>query len=201
MQYHIALLALGLQVRKTLPVDQVLGTGDSSCSSGSAEVARLAIVVTLRTENAVDVTILVGGQAHIIDIGSRHDILRHSDRLIPETEVVDTVRTLSHSEETLAVGSFHTYHEQILAIPLDGTRVERSIHHDALHQVWITLLIEVVTPLQRSMLCCQNRVLVLLVDAVAPLYRFVLAAQQLLMMSTQCLYFVLKRCHILIILL
>jgi len=35
MQYHIALLALGLQVRKTLPVDQVLGTGDCRSSSSS----------------------------------------------------------------------------------------------------------------------------------------------------------------------
>ena len=147
MENHIALLALGLQIRKTLPVYQVLGTGDGCSSSSSTEVAKLIIIMTLSTEHAIDVAILMSCESHIIDVGSRNNILRHGDRLIPETEVVNTIRTFCYGKETLAVGTLHTYNEEILAVPLDGTRIERSIHHDALHEMRITLLIEVVTPL------------------------------------------------------
>ena len=184
MKNHIALLTLGLQVWKTLPVYQVLGTCNSCSSSSSTQVARLVIIVALSTEHAIDITILMSGESHIIDIGSRNHILWHGDRLIPETEVIYTVRTLSYSEEALAVGTLHTYNEEILAVPLDGTRVQRSIHHNALHQIWVALLIEVVTPLQWSMFCSEDRILILLVDTVTPLYRFILAAQQFLVMST-----------------
>ena len=147
MENHIALLALGLQIRKTLPVYQVLGTGDGCCSSSSTEVTRLIIIMTLSTEHAIDVAILMSCESHIIDVGSRNNILRHGDRLIPETEVVNTIRTLCYGKEALAVSTLYTNNEEILTIPLDGTRIERSIHHDALHEIRITLLIEVVTPL------------------------------------------------------
>ena len=146
MENHIALLALGLQVRKTLPVYQVLGTGDGCCSCSSTEVARLIIIMTLCTEHTIDVTILMSCESHIIDVGSRNNILRHGNRLIPETEVVNTIRTLCYGKEALAVSTLYTNNEEILTIPLDGTRIEGSIHHDALHEIRITLLIEVVTP-------------------------------------------------------
>ena len=90
---------------------------------------------------------IYGCESHIIDVGSRNNILRHGDRLIPETEVVNTIRTLCYGKETLAVSTLNTNNEEILTIPLDGTRIERSIHHDALHEIRITLLVEVVTPL------------------------------------------------------
>ena len=195
MKNHIALLTLGLQVWKTLPVDQVLGTCNSCSSCSSTQVAWLVIIVAFCTEHTIDITILMSGESHIIDIGSRNYILWHGDRLIPETEVIYTVRTLSYSEEALAVGTLHTYNEEILAVPLDGTRIESSIHHDTLHQIWVTLLIEVVSPLQWSMFCGEDWVLIFLVDTVAPLYRFILAAQQFLVMSTESLHFFLKCSH------
>ena len=197
MKNHITLLALGLQVWKTLPVNQILGTSDCSSSSSSTQVAWLVIIVALCTEHTIDIAILMGGESHIIDIGSWNHILRHGDRFIPETEVIDTVRTLSYSKEALAVGTLHTYNEEILTVPLDGTRVQRSIHHDALHQIWVALLIEVVAPLQWSMFCGEDRILILLIDTIAPLYWFILAAQQFLVMSTESLHFVLKCSHIL----
>ena len=195
MENHIALLALGLQVRKALPVYQVLGTGNGCSSSSSTEVARLCIIMTLCTEHAIDVAILMSCESHIIDVGSRNNILRHGDRLIPETEVVNTIRTLCHGKETLAVSTLYTNNEEILTIPLDGTRIERSIHHDALHEIRIALLIEVVTPLQWCMFCGEDWVLILFVDTISPLYGFILTAQQFLIMSAKCFHFVLKCSH------
>ena len=195
MKHHITLLALGFQVWQTFPVDQIFGTCDGSRSSSSAKVAGLSIVVTLGTEYAIYPSILMGGKTHIVDIGSGNHIFRHRDRLIPETEVIHTIGTFCHSEEALAVCTFHANYQQILAIPFDGTRIEGSIHHDALHQIGVILFVKVITPLQRSMFCSKNRILPTVIDTVTPLFHFIFLGQQRLMMSTQNLYFFVKIAH------
>ena len=123
--------------------------------------------------------------AHVIDIGGRHHILRHGNRLLPETEVIDTVRRLCHGKERLTVGSLHAHHQQILVVPLDGSAVQRGVHHDALHQIRVVVLVEIVAPLQGSMLSREDGVFVFIVDTIPPLHGFVLFRQQRLMMGAQ----------------
>ena len=120
MQHHIALLTLRLEVGQTVPCLQVFRTGDTSrCRSGT-EVAWLRVVVPLGTEHAINPAILMLCDTHVIDIRGGNHIVGHRDRLFPEAEVVDAIRTLCHGKETLSVGSLHTDDEQILAIPFDG---------------------------------------------------------------------------------
>ena len=197
MKHNIALLALSLQVWKSFPIYQIFGTCNSSSCSCSTQIAWLTVIMTLCTEHTIDIAIFVSSQTHIINIGSRNDVFRHCNRLIPETEIIYTVRTFCYCKETLAVGTLYTDNEQILTIPLDSTGIQSSIHHDSLHKIWITLLVEIISPLQWSVFSCKDRVLILLINTISPLYRFVLAAQQFFMMSTQSFNFVLKSCHIL----
>ncbi len=147
MQHYVALLRLRLQIGQTLPSLQVLGTCDTCGSSSSTEVAWLRVIVTLGTEHAINPAILVPSDTHIIDIGGRYHIVGHRDGLVPEAEVVDTIGRLGHSEERLTVGSLHAHYQAVFPLPLDSTRIQRGIHHDALHQVGIILLAEVITPL------------------------------------------------------
>ena len=136
-------------------------------------------------EHPVDPTILMLRDAHVIDIGGWHHILRHGDRFLPEAEVIDTVGRLCHGEERLTVGSLHAHHQQILVVPLDGPAVQGGVHHDALHQIRVVVLVEIVAPLQGSVLSREDRVFVFLVDTVPPLHGFVLFRQQRLMMGAQ----------------
>ena len=115
-------------------------------------------------------------ETHVIDIGGGDGVLRHGDGLRPEAEVVDAVRTFSHGEETLAVGTLDTYNEQVLAVKLYGSAVERGVHHDALLQVGVVLLVEVIAPFQRSVLGCEDWILIACVDAVSPFLCDVLTA-------------------------
>ena len=154
--------------------------------------------MTLSTEHTVDPTVLMLCDTHIIDIRGGNHIVGHGNGLVPETEVIDTVGRLGHCEETLTVGTFYAHHEHILAVPLDGTGVQGGITHDALHQIGVVLLVEVIFPLQGHVGRCQNRVLVLLIDAITPLHGFVLLAQQFFMMLAQSGHLLLKFCHILI---
>ena len=197
VQHHITLLTLGFQVGQSVPGFQVLGTGDASSGCGSTQVARLRVVVTLSTEHAVYPTILMLCQSHIINVGSRHHIIRHGDRLIPETEVVDTIRTLGHSKVTLAVSPLNTHHQTVFPLPFNGTCVQRGITHNTLHQVRVVVLIKVVLPLQGHMFSRHHRVLVLLVNTISPLQGFVLSRKQLLMMFSQSRYLLFKLAHIL----
>ena len=105
-------------------------------------------------------------QTHIIDICRRLAILRQSDRTIPETEVVHSVRALGHCKEGLAVSSLDAYYKNIFSVPLDGSGVECSVHAETLHQIRICLLIEVVAPEKRSVVTCKDRIRITLVNSV-----------------------------------
>ena len=125
------------------------------------------------------------GEAHVVDIGGRYDIIGHGDGLGPEAEVVDTVGTLCHGEERLAVGTLHTDNNDVFPVPLDGTAVERGVHHDALHEIGVVFLAEVVAPRERGMLGSDDRILILGIDAVSPFTRDIGASKQLLVAVSQ----------------
>ena len=195
MEHDVTLLRLCLQIGQTIPGLQVFCTGDTCSSSGSRKVARLRVIMTLCTEHTIDPAVLMLSDTHIIDVRGGNHIVGHRDRLFPETEVVDAVGRLCHSEETLTVGSLNTDHQHVFPLPLQSTSIQRSITHDTLHQIGIILFVEVVFPFQRHVSSCYNRVLIFLVDTITPLYGFVLFCQQLLMMSTQGCHFLFKFSH------
>ena len=183
-------LALRLQVGQSFPGLQVPCARYGRRGRGCREVAWATVIVALGTEHAVDPAVLVLRQSHVVDV--RGGLLRvgHGDGLLPEAEVIDAVRTLGNGEEALAVGPLHAAHQQVAPIQADGSGVQHRVHHDALHQVGVVLLTEIISPLQRCVVSRQHRVAVLFVDAVAcmaeqPLgraaswQRLVLACQQL----------------------
>ena len=135
-------------------------------------------------------------QSHIIYIGSRHHVIRHGDRLLPEAEVVDAIRTLCHRKVTLAVSTLNTHHQTVFSLPFNGTCVQRCITHNTLHQVRVVLLVEVVFPLQGHVFSCYHRVLVLLVNTIPPFHGFILLCQQLLMMFSKSCHLLFKFAHI-----
>ncbi len=183
MQHYVTLLRLRLQVGQALPCLQVFGAGDTSCCSGCTQVAGLAVVVTLSAEDTINPAILMLCDAHIINIGSRDDVVRHGDRLLPEAEVIHAVRRLGHGKERLAVSTLDTNYQTILALPFDGSRIQRGIHHDTLHQVRVVLFAEIIAPFQRRMFSSKYRILPLVINTIPPLHGFILARQQLFMMS------------------
>ena len=207
VEHHVALLRARAEVGQALPRDEILRAGDAGCGRRGREVAGLRVVMALGTEDAVDPSVLMGSDAHIIDIRCRNDVLGHRDGLRPEAEVVDAVGTLGRGEERLAVGTLHTDNEHILVMPLDGAAVERGVHHDALHQVGVVLLTEVIAPFQGRMVGRQDGVLILLINTVlciaerpkgraAPLFDSILTVEQCLMVCTQGCHFLFKFSHI-----
>ena len=179
VQHHVALLAGTLDIRQALPVHQILGAGHAGGSRSGREVSFCVVVLALHAENAVNPAVLVGGKAHIIHIGSGLSPLGHRDGTRPEGEIVHAVGTFGHGKERLAVGSFYTHHQHILVFPLDGAGIKGGVNAETLHQVRVAVRIEVVAPLQRSMVGRQDGILVTLVHTV-PLHGEVLSFNQLL---------------------
>ena len=138
----------------------------------------------------------MGCQSHVVDVGCWNHIIRHRNRFIPEAEVIDSVGTHRHGKETLAVSTFNAHDKQVFALPLDGAGIQRCIHHDALHQIRIVFLVEVIAPFQRRMLSGENRVGILCIDTVPPFQWFVFLSQQLLMVCTQGCHFCIKITHV-----
>ena len=152
--------------------------------------------MTLGTEDSVYPAVFVGGEAHIVDIGGRYHIFRHRDGIIPETEVIHTVRTFRHGKERFAVSAFHTQQQQVFAIPLDGAGVERGIHADAFHQVGVGTFIQIIAPEDRGVRRRHYRIFVAGEDAVASLHGFILSRNQLLVFLKEFVYLIIKSFHI-----
>ena len=185
VEHHIALLTARLEVGQPLPVDKVLGPGDGRRGRSRRKVGWLTVVVPLGAEHAIDPPILMLRDAHIVDVGGRHLIVGHGDGLVPEAEIVDAVGTLCHGKERLAVGTLHPHDNHIFALPLDGATVERGIHHDALHEIGVVALAQIVSPGERCVLGSDDRVLILGIDAVSPFTRDIWAGEQLLVAVDQ----------------
>ena len=138
----------------------------------------------------------MAGQAHIVDVGGGDYIFGQHDGIVPQAEVVHAIGTFGYGEEGFAVGAFHAQHQQVAALPLDGSRVECRIHADALHEVGIGLLVQVVTPEDGRMCCRDYGVFVARDDAVAARYGFILSRDQLFVFLKQTFYLIAKCFHI-----
>ena len=117
------------------------------------------------------------GQTHVIYVGCRLAIFRHGDRTVPETEVVHSVRALGHSEEGFAVRTLDTHDEDIFSVPLYSSRIECGVHFETLHQIWVGLLVKVITPEKRGVCTGQNRIDVAFIDTVS-FYGLVLSCDE-----------------------
>ena len=121
MQHHVSLLALGLQIRQTLPCLQILSSSDACRCRRSREIIRLCVVMALGTKHTIYPAVLMLGDTHIIDIGGGNHIVGHRDGLLPEAEIVDAVGRLSHSEIALTICTLHTDDKHVLPLPLNST--------------------------------------------------------------------------------
>ena len=183
MQNHIALLGLGFEVWKTFPVHKVLGSGDTcACHCRRQVTLRCVRVFALNTEDAVNPSVLVGGQPHVIDIDSRLAVLRHCHRIVPETEIVDSVGALRDGEERLPVCAFHSYREHIFSVPLDGSGIEGGVDAESFLQIRIRGRVQVIFPEHRSMSARENRILVSFINAVH-INRLILFGNQIFIIS------------------
>ena len=196
MEDYVALLALRLEVGQAFPGLEVFGAGDGCGGRGGREVAGgCRVIVAFGTEYSVNPAVLVPGEAHVVDVGGRDYVVRHGHGIVPKAEVVNPVGALGHCEERLAVGTLHADHQQVLAVHLYRAGVEGGVHADALHQVGVGLLVEVVAPEQGRVGRCDNRVLVACEYAVAFVCRFVLAGEQRLVACRDFFQFFFKALH------
>ena len=142
------------------------------------------MVLALHAEKAVNPSVLVCSQAHVVDVGGRLAVFRHGDRPWPEAEIVHSVGAFRYGEEGLAVICLHPGYKQVFAVPFDCTAVEDSVYAYPLHQERVVLFVKFVPPLNRSMCSREYRVFVTLVHAI-DINGFVLEGQEIFMFRPQ----------------
>ena len=124
------------------------------------------MVLALNAEQAINPSVLVSGQSHIIDVRSRLAVFGHSDRSWPETEIVHSVRALRNRKERLAVIGLHSHDEKITTVPLYRSAVKCCVDAYALHKERIGLFVKIVAPFERRVRSCQDRIYITLVNPV-----------------------------------
>ena len=128
MEHYVALLRTALQVRQTIPVNQVFGTSNTASSSSCREVVGLGVVMTLYAEKAVNPAVFMAGKSHIIHIRSRciqsgnataFRSFGQSNRMIPKTEIIHAIGRLGHSKERLSIVALYTHHQHVFIAQLN----------------------------------------------------------------------------------
>ena len=112
MKHHITLLTFSFQVRQTLPGFQVFGTGNSCRSRCRRQIShRSCVIVPFRTENTIYPTVFMGCETHVVNISCRNNVFRHHYRIIPKTEIVNTIRTFGYGKKRFTISTFHPNHQ------------------------------------------------------------------------------------------
>ena len=189
MQHHIALLARCFQVGQPFPVHQVACTYDSRLCHRCRQVARrCSAVMAFAAKDAINPSVLMGGETHVVHIGFRRIHVGQCQRTFPEAEIVHPVRAFGYGKERLPVRSLHAHHHQIFSVPFHGTAVHGGIEADALHAIRVGGGIEVVTPLQGNMCSGQYGMDITADDPVCLFLHFVRTLQQRFLALAQCFY-------------
>lgn len=157
---HVALLCGGgSQIREAFPFAQIPGADDAALGDRAGLVGLGSRgIAAFGAEQAVNPTVLMAHEAHVVNIGIRVVGFRDDARLVVETEAVNTRGGLRDAEEALAIPSLDTRAEGDAAIPFDGTGIHDRIDAKPLHEKGIPLFIEVIAPFERHMRGSQNRI-------------------------------------------
>ena len=118
------------------------------------------------------------GQTHVINVGFLCAGIRQHNRVIPEMEAVDTSITLCNSKERFSVIALHADNEMILSIQINRAGVHHSVDAETLHKVRIRLLIQIISPVNRSELSCQHRILIAVINTVVKICFCVLSCHK-----------------------
>ena len=166
-QVYIALLraALGHKVGQALPCFQVLGAHNTGGCHGGAEV-RVGGILALGAEDAVNIAVLMLGQAHIVDVGFLRAGIGQLNGLVPEAEPLHGGVALCHAEKALTVVALDAGYQIVFAVQLDGARVEHGIDAQTLDKIGVGLWVKVKAPFQRDHLAGQHGVLPAVINAV-----------------------------------
>ena len=152
-KHNIALLSsVRNQIGKAFPVYKVFCT----CNTGSGSCARSVAfggigIFAFGAEHAVNPAIFVSCKTHIVDVGIGFIGLRQGYWAIPETEIIDTIRTFGNGKERFTIGSLNPHNQQVFAVPLNSSRVECGVNTNAFHKKRVRFGIQVETPVQWSM--------------------------------------------------
>ena len=120
-------------------------------------------------------------QTHIINIRLLWAGIRKPHRIIPETEAIDTAFTLCYCKKGLAVISFYSRHQIVFPIQVNGSGVHHRIHPKTLHEIRVGIRIQIISPVNRRMFPCQNRIDIPVKDSIVKITFLILLFNQLIL--------------------
>ena len=130
------------------------------------------------------------GQTHVIYVCFVRLGIGQLNGIIPETEIINAAFTFCDCEEGLSVTSLNSCDEADLSVHLDSTGVHYSVYSETLHKVGICFGVQVISPKNRSMLCCKNRIFIAVINTVVIVGFFVFAGKQnFLLCKLACIFF------------
>ena len=168
---------LGHQIRQAFPRVQILGADNACCRHCRRQVGRV-FGTGFGAEHAVDPTVLVLSQPHVIDIGFVRIQIRQHNRLFPKAKIVDAVGALCNRKEAFSVIALYPNHKTILAIQINCSGVEHRVDSQPFQKKRVRFRIQIVPPVQRHMVTGEHRIFPPQVDTIIKRRFLIFAAEQ-----------------------
>jgi len=147
MKHDISLLTSCFKIRKPIPFFKIMSTGYSGSSNSRGEISsRSSRVFSLRTKDTINPSVFMPCKAHVINVCIRIVCFRHGYRVVPEPEIINSIRTFCDSKKGFPVIPLNTNSEYVFPFKLHCTCIECCMNAKAFHQVRICYPIEVISP-------------------------------------------------------
>jgi hypothetical protein len=192
-QQYIALL-WGMESRQVIeafPMLKISCAHDARRRNGRRQAGRRRILA-LGAEHTVDPAVFMLRQAHVVNIGFLRAGIRQDNRMIPKAEPLNRTVTFRDAEKRFPVRPLDAGDEIKLPIEFERAGIERCIYAEAFHKIRIGTGIQIVFPIQRDMIPCQDGVFPPRENTVVKIPRFIRLRKEAFLFFFQTVVFLME---------
>ena len=106
------------------------------------------------------------GEPHVIDIYFLRIQILQLNRIFRESETVCTIPAFGNGKKGFPVAPFDPGDQTVFVVMIDGTRVEDRVDAQPLLKIRIGLRVQIISPGERNMITCQDRIFISVKDPV-----------------------------------
>ncbi|MNM71566.1 hypothetical protein D3C81_832350 [compost metagenome] len=192
MKHHVTLLRrFRLYIRQALPSLEVFRSDKTGLGNRTGSIKWSCLrVFALRAVNAIDPSVFMKNQTHIVHIRLDCIDIFPCQRSINKAEVIDSVVAYGQSEDGFTIETFGSDHQVVFTAEVNSARIKCSVNSESFHEMRIGLCIQIKSPMNRNMMTGNYRVLITVIYAVVEiLVQFVFASDQLFLFGKNLFIF------------
>ena len=125
------------------------------------------------------------GEPHVVNIYFLRIQILQLNRIFREPEAVCTISAFGYGKEGFPVAPFDPGDQTVFVVMIDGARVEDRVDAQPLLKIRIGLRVQIISPGERNMISCQDRIFISVKNSVIEICFPIPAGQQAFLLRFQ----------------